>query len=104
MKRASAIALLVVVAAIGTALSCYVRNRNLERAFDRVTVGMAEQQIVTVMGKPDSIGKCGELGGIPPGCSKEYLYSSSNPLTLVTWAVFVDANGHVLDKYQYSSP
>ena len=104
MKRASAIALVVLVAAVGTGLSCYVRNRNLEHAFDRVTVGMAEQQIVTVMGKPDSIGKCGELGGIPPGCSKEYLYASSNPFTLGTWAVFVDANGHVLDKYQHSSP
>ena len=57
MKRASAIALVVLVAVLGTALSCYVRNRNLERAFDRVSVGMAEQQIVTVMGKPDSIGK-----------------------------------------------
>jgi hypothetical protein len=104
MKRASAIALVVLVAVLGTTLSCYVRNRNLERTFDRVTVGMAEQQIVTVMGKPDSIGKCGELGGIPPGCSKEYLYSSSNPFTLVTWAVFLDANGHVLHKYQYASP
>jgi|HubBroStandDraft_4_1064222.scaffolds.fasta_scaffold1716447_2 outer membrane protein assembly factor BamE (lipoprotein component of BamABCDE complex) len=57
MKRASAIALVVLVAVLGTTLSCYVRNRNLERAFDRVSVGMAEQQIVTVMGKPDSIGK-----------------------------------------------
>jgi hypothetical protein len=55
MKRASAIALVVLVAVLGTTLSCYVRN--LERAFDRVSVGMAEQQIVTVMGKPDSIGK-----------------------------------------------
>jgi hypothetical protein len=104
MKRISVIASVVLVAAVGTVLYCYVRTRNLERTFDKVTVGMAAQQVVTVMGKPDSIGKCGELGGIPANCSKEYLYSSPNPFTIVTWAIFVDANGRVVDKYQYSSP
>lgn len=104
MKRALAIAVVLLVAVVGASVSCYVRDKHLEAAFNRITVGMAEQQIVSVMGKPESIGKCGALGGIPAGCSKEYLYPSSNPFALVTWAVFVDANGHVLNKCQYASP
>lgn len=75
----------------------------LEHRFDRVSNGMNEQEVQSLMGKPDSIGKCGELGGYPDGCSKEYLYDPRLPV-IETWAVFFDSRGLVLDKYRYMSP
>jgi len=105
VKRFSVIASAVLVATLGSGLSCYVRDRIIDRRFDGIRAGMSEQQIIQKMGKPDSIGACGKIGGgFAAGCAKEYLYSGSNPLNLTTWAVFVDVNGRILDKYQYSSP
>jgi hypothetical protein len=90
--------------AVAALLFCYFRDRKLERGFDRITTGMTEQQIVAVMGKPSSTGKCGELGGFPDGCSKEYLYNTPYPFVPVTWAIFIDVRGYVIDKYEYQSP
>ena len=75
----------------------------LERHFDRIASGMSEEQILSVMGNPDSIGKCGELGGVPDGCYREYLYKPMLP-TISTWAVFFDSQGRAVGKYKYQSP
>jgi hypothetical protein len=75
----------------------------LEHQFHRVASGMDEQQVLSVMGKPDTVGKCGKLGGFPNGCDHEYLYDEMLP-TITTWAVFFDAQGRVIDKYEYQSP
>jgi len=83
----------------------YGRNYDLklEHNFDRVSKGMNEQEVQSLMGKPDSIGKCGRLGGYPVGCKREYLYYPMHTL-LATWAVFFDEHGMVLDTDVYNSP
>jgi hypothetical protein len=103
MKLGPALASVAVVAVVAASVSCYVRDRRLERGFDKIRIGMPEQEIVAAMGKPSSTGKCGRLGGFPEGCSKEYLYSTPYPVPW-TWAVFVDAHGQVIEKYVYQSP
>ncbi len=64
---------------------------------------MEQQQVQSVLGKPDTIGPCGQLGGVPDGCAKEYLYYAKLP-TITTWAVFFNEQGRVVDKYRYESP
>ena len=81
----------------------YIYDQRLGRKFDRVSSGMAEHQVLSVMGKPDAVGKCGELGGIPDGCNQEFLYDEMLP-TITTWAVFFNAQGRVVGKYEYQSP
>jgi hypothetical protein len=83
--------------------SCYLHDSILERRFEKVARGMGQQQVRSVLGKPDSVGPCGELGGIPDGCAREYLYYAKLP-TITTWAVFFNEQGTVLDKYRYESP
>src|SRR6516165_5459124 len=100
MKPGTAIGSIALLVAVATSFSCYLRDTKLERGFDKISNGMTEQQVVAVMGKPSSTGKCGRIGGFPAGCSKEYLYNTPYPLVPVTWAVFVDGNGHVIDKYE----
>jgi hypothetical protein len=75
----------------------------LERNYGLVSKGMSEREVRSVMGKPDWMGKCGELGGFPDGCSREYMYQPSLSL-FGTYAIFIDAQGSVLDKYKYYSP
>jgi hypothetical protein len=63
VKLVRAIASIVLLATLGAGISCYVRDRVMNRRFDRVGAGMLEQQIIPLMGKPDRVGACGELGG-----------------------------------------
>ncbi len=97
--------LTAVVVALLLALftSCYVHDTLIERRFEKVAQGMQEQKVLSVLGKPDRSGPCGELGGFPVGCSREYLYSARLP-TITTWAVFFDEHGTVLETYRYESP
>jgi hypothetical protein len=81
----------------------YVYDARLEDHFAQVSSGMNEQQVLSAMGKPDTVGKCGKLGGIPDGCNREFLYDPMLP-TITTWAVFFDPHGRVLGKYVYQSP
>jgi hypothetical protein len=83
--------------------SCYVHDTRLEHRFGTVTQGMHEQEVLSLLGKPDRSGPCGQLGGFPAGCSREYLYGAKLP-TITTWAVFFDERGTVLDTYRYESP
>jgi len=84
--------------------SCYLHDSLLEQRFERVTQGMQQQQVRSVLGEPDRVGPCGEVGGVPPaGCAREYLYYPKLP-TITTWAVFLDEHGTVLDTYRFESP
>ena len=62
----------------------------------------SQQQVVSVMGRPDRTGPCGELGGSPDGCVFEYLYFPRS-LTITAWAVFFDKSGNVVGRYYYVS-
>jgi hypothetical protein len=81
----------------------YFYDERLERHFDQITLGLNEQQVIAKMGKPDSIGACGELGGHPDACDREYLYGDRLP-TIRTRAVFFDVRGQAIGKYTYDSP
>jgi len=81
----------------------YLHDLVLEHRFKRVTQGMDQQQVRSVLGKPDSFGPCSQLGGVPSGCALEYLYEAKLP-TITTWAVFFNEHGRVLDTYRYNSP
>ena len=83
--------------------SCYLHDSLLEQRFERVTQGMTQKQVRSVLGKPDSVGPCGKLGGVPDGCVLEDLYYAKLP-TITTWAVFFNEHGAVLDTYRYQSP
>jgi hypothetical protein len=98
MLSAAVVALLVTLFT-----SCYVHDTVLERGFEKVKQGMPEKEVLSLLGKPDRSGPCGQLGGFPAGCSREYLYGARLP-TITTWAVFFDAHGTVLDTYRYESP
>jgi len=64
---------------------------------------MSEREVISIMGRPKTVDKCGELGGAPGGCTWEYLHPAK--LTIAeTFAVFFDAHGRVIDKYNYESP
>lgn len=93
----------VIIVLLSLLASCYLRDSILEHRFERVTKGMEQQQVRSVLGEPDRIGPCGELGGVPKGCAREYLYYAKLP-TITTWAVFLDEHGTVLDTYRYESP
>ena len=79
-------------------------ERLLRRHFHQIANGMTKEQVLTVMGVPDSIGKCGELGTgvVPRGCDREYFYKPG--LDIGTLAVFFDSRGRVAGKYDYESP
>jgi hypothetical protein len=97
------LSLSIAIAAFIYFLCGHFYDIRLERHFNRVASGMSEEQILSVMGKPDSIGKCGELGGVPDGCYREYFYKPMLP-TISTWAVFFDSQGRAVGKYEYESP
>jgi len=104
MKPGLALVSVALVGVVAASVSCYGRDRRLTRGFDKIRVGTPEQEIVAAMGKPSSTGNCGRLGGFPERCSKEYLYNTPYPIVPVTWAIFVDAHGQVMEKYVYQSP
>ena len=93
----------VIVILLSLLAECYLHDSIPEHRFEKVTQGMEQQQVRSVLSKPDTIGLCGELGGVPDGCAKEYLYYAKLP-TIATWAVFFNEQGRVLDKYRYESP
>jgi hypothetical protein len=93
------VALLIVGAAWAY---CAVRDRSLARNFEKVSVGMPEEQVQVTMGKPTAIEACGSLGGSPKNCSKEYRYNTPYPVPYA-WVVFIDSTGHVIDKDLFAS-
>ena len=104
LRSIFAAALVLVLAIIVLILWANHNNRLLRRHFDQVANGMTKEQVLTLMGVPDSIGKCGELGSgvVPRGCDREYFYKPL--LDIGTLAVFFDSKGRVVGKYDYVSP
>jgi hypothetical protein len=102
-KSAALVAATLLAVVLGWFAYGYLYDLRLEHKFDQVSKGMSEQEVQAAMGKPNKIDKCGELGGYPSGCSKEYLYDPRLPV-IENWAVFFNAEGLTLDKYDYISP
>ena len=104
VKKSVALVVATFLAVVLVWFACgHFYDIRLDHKFDDVSKGMSEQGVRAATGKPDRIGKCGELVGYPNGCSKEYLYDPKLP-TIETWAVFFNAEGLVLDNYEYISP
>jgi hypothetical protein len=97
-----AIACIFLFGALWLLLS-YHHDSRIEQGFSRITSGMDEREVIAMMGKPHTVGKCGELGGAPGGCTREYLYPAKLSIA-TTWAIFFDAQGRVIDKDEYQSP
>jgi hypothetical protein len=45
-------------------ISSYVHDTVIEHRFEKVVKGMHEQKVLSVLGKPDRTGPCGELGRV----------------------------------------
>jgi len=88
---------------LGLLVSAYIHDNMLQRKFGKVRQGMREQDVLHIVGRTSRTGQCGELGGFPDGCSREYIYNPWLP-TITTWAVFFDEQGTVLETYRYVSP
>lgn len=97
------LAVSIVTATLARALYGHLYDVSLEHHFGQIAHGMNEARVTSIMGRPDSIGKCGELGGMPDNCYREYLYEPKLP-TFSTWAVFFDSEGRSVGKYEYQSP
>jgi len=97
------VSIAVVLLLLSLIATCYIHDNVLERRYEKVRQGMREQEVLQILSKPDRTGRCGELGGIPDGCSREYLYNAWLP-TITTWAVFFTERGTVLETYRYESP
>jgi hypothetical protein len=102
MKRFLLIVCAMLLIPFSVSLFCFVRDRALERNFKRVFVGMTEQQVKDLMGRPSEIEACDSLGGSPKGCVKEYRYNPPYPVPYA-WVVFIDSAGQVIDKSRYAS-
>jgi hypothetical protein len=81
---------------------CAVRDRNLSRDFELVSVGMTEDQVRKVMGKPSVIEACGRLGGAPKECAQEFRFNTPYPVPYA-WVVFIDSTGRAIGKDWYAS-
>jgi hypothetical protein len=82
------------------------RQHRLEKSFEQWKIGTFEAVVVTQLGKPWKIVKCGELfgGDVHEHCAKEYLYASPYaPLKPEYWALRFDENGRMIEKYHYVS-
>jgi hypothetical protein len=99
---------LVVFVAVMTLLlviltACYFHDSILERRFQRVTEGMSEPEVLSVLGKPSRIEPCRGVVGYPHHCSREYLYFGYMP-SITSWGVRLNERGAVVGKYRYESP
>jgi hypothetical protein len=87
-----------------------LRDKQLEKAFNEITVGATEQEVLQRLGRPRRVEKCGEFFGPLPkeeleNCSKEYFYASPFAPLLPEYFVFrFDVNNRVSSKSPYSSP
>jgi hypothetical protein len=105
LKRISLFLFLgTLTAVILVVMAAHFHDVRLKRSFHQIVKGMSKEQVLSSMGEPISIGKCGELGRavVPNGCHEEYDYK---PLfDIATFAVFIDSKGRVVGKWDYASP
>lgn len=84
-----------------------LRQHRLSTGFEKAKNGTSEAEIMTKLGKPWKIGKCGQMfgGDITQSCTKEYLYASPYaPIVPEYWALRFDIKGQLIEKYRYVSP
>jgi hypothetical protein len=87
-----------------------LRDKQLEKCFDEITVGATEREFLQKLGRPKRVEKCGEFFGPLPkeeltNCSKEYFYASPFAPLLPEYFVFrFDVNNRLSSKDAYSSP
>ena len=101
-RRPVAVCSLLVLTGLFT-LAVLHHDAVLERRFERINIGMTEQQVLAVLGRPDADEPCGKLGGFPQNCLHELRYEPKIP-TITSYVVFIDGHGVVADKYVYQSP
>ncbi len=106
MRHKAAFVSLAVVVLIAAMLGWGLyRNARIAARYERVNLGASSDQVVRLLGTPSWIEPCGKSFGTPkPNCT-EYIYRNSfAPLVPEFYSVSFDTNGHVTDKYVYSSP
>ena len=104
--RKKYLALAVPVLAAWTA-SCVIRDRTLDEAFAKISVGMSETDVDRILEPPRQVTDC--TGMFVPyersECTEAYIYASTwaplNPYYPVVW---FGKDKHVIDKYAFSSP
>jgi hypothetical protein len=103
-----AIGTVVVAAIVAVALALF-RNHGRNSAFDAVTKGMSEEQVLVLMGRPDARRQvCRDAPswiGDPvheQQCSFEYQYDAWFEPQF--WTVGFGADGRAISKYNYVSP
>lgn len=82
----------------------YLHHLRLTSSFARVEHGTSQAEVVSALGEPSSVSRCGSWSGSPAvGCSKEFAYLSILAFTDV-WVVSFDANDKAVQKHRYRSP
>jgi hypothetical protein len=86
---------------------CVVRDRSMRENFVTVSDGMAQDQVIRIMGPPANIEDC--RGPFAPHCLDEcaqaYVYRSAwAPLNPEYPVVFFDEHMTVIGKFDFSSP
>ena len=104
-NKAARLALLVVGTAALILGWGFYRNYRMTTRYDAINVGASDWEVRRVLGRPSWVEPCGKsFGTRKPNCT-EYIYRNSfAPLIPEYYSVSFDPNGHVLDKYVYSSP
>ncbi len=106
-RRLTAITSVVIVLLVGARMAlAFHRFARIEREFKSVQAGQLRSSVVEVLGTPNyRLRACGTLGGNPPGCTLEYVYSHPlAPLVPNYYVVYFSANDRVLDTAFLSSP
>jgi hypothetical protein len=81
-----------------------IQHLRLKSGFSGIEHGTSQAEVVQALGEPNSVVKCGSLGGPPPlDCVKEFSYLSILAFTDV-WVVSFDANDKAVRKLRYRSP
>ena len=88
--------------------ACGIHDRLLDSNLERVKAGMRSDTLIDVLGKPREALDCKAPGPFRswrrPDCAKTYLYPSwGAPLVPEVWAVWLNDDGIVIDKYRFVS-
>ena len=103
MKICKPITILTVSLFAALVISPVVYHLKLKSDFSRIVRGESQADVKQALGEPHDVVKCGNFGGYPPGCDKQFSYLSAITFWDV-WTVSFDSSGHVVGKYRYRSP
>lgn len=104
---ASIAALVLIMIAYGRYLSRYGCSW-YDAPFAAISDRMSSRQVVEIMGTPSRIQPPGSAYGpslAPATVSQRLLYRApATPVSMVAWAIDLDANGRVVGKYKIMFP